>query len=437
MAEDSATAPRAWESKQALGRCYTEMRAAAILRSACRGIGKACLLLGPSVAAGQQPAEPVPRYFQDEAAWRFGLGTDAAISLTDREPGLENQANDGSSNLDRLWLRLYARLSYEQKAELVVDVFSSNADPPSLFGLYGKLAPKPWIGLRAGLIPLTVGGWQERAVPSRQPLVSQPLPTQYLFSLRNDSVPRDGDELLSQRGKGRTSAFSVGAPGTANAVAMFYEHCWPIGAEAFGSVGGLRYRFAVTEGTPGSSVATHKEQREHKAGNAVQARVTYRFGDALRLGASWARGAYLLTTALPQPEPGREASDYHQQLFGADLRLEIGRLLAHGEWALSRYGSPFVAERLDTHGYYGEAAVRLAQGLQLAARVSGLLFSEVTASSGRRATWDADARRFEAGATWRFYEEKVALKAAWQRTRVEVSPVRQDDIAVLQLSFAH
>lgn len=392
------------------------------------------LLAGPTAAFGQTPPEEAPRYFAPPPEWRFRVGTDAAFALSDRDPGPTDQTNDGSSNLDRLWLRLYGRLSYQDKAELVIDLFSRDANEPEIFGLYARLEPKPWLGARVGVIPLTVGGWQERATPSHQPLINQPLHSQYLFALRNDSVPGSADELLSQRGLGRATRFSVGEAGRSDAVTAYYERCWPIGAEVFGSAGGLRYRFAVTEGAPGSPVV---KTRELRVGTTLQGRLTYKLGSSLRLGGSWARGPYLLSVALPSPPAGRRVSDYHQELYGADLRVEHRALRLHGEWVLSRYESPFVAERLSTHGAYGEAAVRVAAGVELAARASALRFSRITSAAGASEPWDYDALRIEAGGVWRGLDDHLALKAAWQRTSVDRTPRSHEDIGTLQLSFAY
>jgi len=380
------------------------------------------------------PPDPEPQYFEKPAdEWRFGLGTDTAFTASNLEDGSTNETNDGSSNLDAIWMRLYAKLSYGERAELVVDLYSADARTPSVFGLYGRLEPKPWLGVRVGMIPLTVGAWQEHAYPHLQPLINQPLSAQYLTSVRTDGVPLSADELLSQRGLGRAARYPAGSPGSGISLGMMYEHCWDTGVEAFGSLGGLRYRASVMEGSPGGGAAKYRDLKEGYSG---EGRLTYAFGEALRLGASFSQGPYLLEVTAPFLPAGRRPRDYDQLLYGADLLFQTGRLEARAEWTRSEFDSPWIAETLGVDGYWAELSVRLAPALQLAARYSGLVFDEITAGDGRRLGWDADARRLETGLAWRFMDERLALKAVYQNTRVELDPVRDEDIYALQLSFS-
>ena len=406
------------------------VRQTAVLAISLLAIARLAAAQTPSPAAS--PA--VERYFEETEGWRFSWGTDTTFTLSNLEEGSSNQSNDGTTSFDALWMRLYGRLTYQSKAELVVDLFSADAAEPVIFGLYARLTPSPHLGLRVGLIPLVVGGWQDRAYPSRQPLIGPPLLAQYILPLRNDSLPASSDELLGQRGAGLATHYATGFPGRGAAVAIYYEHCWDTGIEAFGRLGGVRYRVAVMEGTPGSAAT---KVRDQKSGTSLQARLTYDFGPRLRLGGSWAKGPYLKEKLAPFLPPGRSTRDYRQALWGADLELKLGRLEARGEWVQNRYDSPFVPAALRTQGYYGELAIAVATGLRLAARYSGLSFSDLADSSGRRVSWDADAGRFEAGATYLLWEDRVALKAAVQRTRLALVPRRVENIAALQLAFSH
>ncbi|MGE0454783.1 MAG: hypothetical protein AB7O37_10250 [Vicinamibacteria bacterium] len=395
-------------------------------------------VLAAAPGAAQQPAapppEPEPQYFEKPAdEWRFGLGTDTGFTASNLEDGSTNETNDGSSNLDAIWMRLYAKLSYGEKAELVVDLYSADARAPSIFGLYGRVEPKRWLGVRVGMIPLVVGAWQERAYPHLQPLINQPLSAQYLTPVRTDGVPTSADELLSQRGLGGRTSYPAGSPGAGIALALMYEHCWDSGIEAFGTLGGLRYRVALMEGSPGAGAAKYRDLKEGYSG---EGRLTYQIGDSLRLGASFSQGPYLLEVTAPFLPAGSRPRDYDQRLYGGDLRFEKGPLEARAEWTRSELDSPWIAETLGVDGYWAELSVRLAPAVRLAARYSGLAFDEITAGDGRRLGWDADARRIETGVAWRFLEDRLALKGVYQNTRVELAPVRNEDIYALQLSFS-
>lgn len=395
----------------------------------------ACLLTAG--ARAQEPPPPpaeAPAYFEEPADWRFAWGTDTGFALAGLEDGSTNETNDGSTNFDTLWLRLYGRLEYGDQLELVADVFSADGRTPELFGLYARLQPRPWLGLRLGLIPLVVGAWQDRAYPSRQPLIGAPLQDQYLLALRNDSLPASADELLSQRGRGRAATFSLGYPGSGGATTLFYEHCWDTGLEVFGQLGRLRYRAALMEGTPGSPAT---KLRSQKNGLTPEARLTYRLADGLRLGVSWARGPYLRDDLQPFLPAGRGTRDFHQELVGADGHLERGRLTLDVEWARNRYDSPWVAERLGSEAWTAEAGLRLASGLEAAGRWSRLDHGVLRDGRGAPVDWEADAQRWEAGLVYRFLDRHLALKAAWQRSEVELAPRRVEELAALQLSFAY
>ena len=213
----------------------------------------ACAVMSRTAGAQSPPPGSQDRPFTEETRWAFTLGTDTAVTLSNLESGSTNERNDRSTNLDGLWLRLYAKLAYGAKAQLLVDLYSSEGESPRLFGLYGQVQPDPRIGVRAGLIPIVVGSWQDRAYPGRQPLIGEPLAYQYLLSLRIDSIPRTTDELLAHRARGG-GAFSLSAPGKEMHVTVAYEQCWDTGVAVFGSSGPLDYQVAVMEGTPGSPV---------------------------------------------------------------------------------------------------------------------------------------------------------------------------------------
>lgn len=378
--------------------------------------------------------EPAPQYFTEAATWSFSWGTDTAFTLSNLEAGSTNATSDGTTSFDGLWTRLYGKLAYGAKAELVTDVFSSQGREPSLYGLYARVEPSQYLSVRVGLLPLVVGGWQDRAYPSRQPLVNQPLLSQYLLTLRSDSVPSGPDEVLAQRGRGALTRYAATGSRKGSGVALTYERCWNTGIEVFGRSGGFRYRVAVMEGPPGVGVPRTLGTHGPKT---LEGRVTYRFGQGLRIGASWARGSYLDEGVTPLLPAGKDRGDYRQELLGADVALEKGRLEAHGEWMLSRYDAPNVNQKLSAHGFYGEASVGLAPGLRLAARYSALLFSDLTSPRGRRMSWDADAERLEGGLVYRFWGDRVAVKAVAQRTEVDTTPRRREDIAALQLSLHH
>ncbi len=393
----------------------------------------ASLFAPASQAQGNATASTDAAYFEEPARLGLSFGTDAALTLSNLERPSSNQTNSGSTNFETLWLRLYGRVRHGDKLELVLDVFADDRRRPTLFGAYLRAQPFQAFGLRVGLIPLTVGAWQERATPGRQTLVNQPLSSQYLSALRNDSLPGSLDELLGQRGRGRDTRYPRSSTRLNNAVTLAYEHCWDTGIEAFGRLGRVRYRVAVAEGTPGAPAA---KVRGRKSGASLQGRVTWQATSGLRLGGSYARGPYLLDDVAPFLPPGARVRDYRQRFAGGDARFKAGAFEAQAEWLWNSYDSPFVAPRLRTRGYTGELAYELAPGLKAALRLSGLSHDRVRDARGALVTWDADAWRLESGLAYRFAGDRLALKGVVQRTRIAVTPARVEDLAALQLSFS-
>ncbi len=401
------------------------------MRSTC-AMGVLALLAG--AASGQSPAPDADtRYFQSAPRWHIGAGADVAVTWSDDKEPSTNQTNSGATNFETFWLRANAHVDYGQWLSAVVDVYADDERRPALFGAYLRVQPAEAFGLRVGFIPLTVGAWQDRALPSRQPLINQPLSSQYLTSLRNDALPGSLDDLLAQRGRGRDARYARAAGQPNNAVTLTYEHCWDTGIEAFGRLGRLRYRLAVAEGTPGAPAA---RVRGRKSGLSAQGRLTWQATEALRLGASYARGPYLLDDVEPFLPSGRRLGDYRQEIAGADLRVKSGALEAHGEWFWNRYASPFVAPALRTQGYTGELSWELLPGLRAAARLSGLVHGDVSDARGARTSWDADAHRLETGLAYRFASQRLTVKGVFQRTRVDLAPRRVEDVFALQLGFS-
>ncbi len=406
-------------------------------RTTPRGVAMICVLLAFLAAVGAGAAPPPtagtddePKYFAEPNEWQFRWGTDTALTVSNIESGSSNETNDRTTNYDAVWMRLYGRVLYKDSVELLIDIYSANGIAPSIFGLYARLQPRPWAGLRVGILPLVVGGWQERAYPSRQPLINQPLFAQYLLPIRSDTVPKDVDELLGKRALSGTP-YSIGPTTGGSWLTLAYEHCWDTGIEAFGQRGGLRYRAAVMDGSPGSAPTKSRDQR---TGHSLEGRLTYQIGDALRLGVSGAQGPYLRETINPYLPAGRSFKDYDQRLVGADARVRLAPFELHAEWMANAFESPYVAEQLRTTGYYGELAFTVRQGVQLAARHSGLHFSDVRDASGQSRPWYDNMSRLEAGGVYRSLDDHLTLKAVYQETRWEYrSDVER--IYALQLSF--
>lgn len=386
------------------------------------------LLAAPRPAAAQEapPPSDAEVFFEP---WSFDWGTDTTLSATNSQGRETNFNNFGETPFDALVVRLYGKLAWEDRAELVVDLSSHDAKSPRVYGLWLTLRPASWIGIRAGMLPLTVGGWQERAHPDLHPLVGQPLFAQRLVSLRTDSIPADVDDLLSQRGQSRDTTYATGEAGTGSVLALAYETCWDTGVQLFGDAGPFGWKVALMQGAPGAPVT-----RETNGAKALEARFTWKLGDAGKLGASWGSGAYLKREVEPFLPAGTRLDDVRQELLGVDGRYAFGPVDLAVEWIRSDYDTPNVAETLRADAWSAELAWNILPEFSVAARASAIAFSDVTAGNGERLSWDADIDRVEAGAAWWFWDRHVGVKGAYQRTRVDLDPRETQEIWVAQLA---
>ncbi len=398
-------------------------------RSRCSVVvGCVLVLASPLFAQQEQPVDEEPVFFAED--WEFDWGADATFTLSDLELPSTNQVNDGSTEFDDLRLRLDGRLEWQDRAELVVDLFTSNAADPTVYGLYARVEPASWLGFNVGKMPLVVGAWQERASADRNPLVGAPLYAQYLPAIRSESVPADVEELLSQSGKGRDARFSLGSGEAGRTLGIYYEHCWDVGVEAYGRAAGFEWRLASMNGTPGGAENTNAND-----GRSLEARLSWEIPGRFRVGASFSNGPYL-DEALEETIPAdRSVEDFDQALVGADSFLSLGPVDLHAEWVRSSWESPFIADQLEVDGYGVELTVNLPRQLAVSARLSALDFAEITNGIGVGIDWEADVERFEAGVSWHFWQDHVFLKAVWQRTEVALEPTDVEEVVALQLGL--
>jgi len=429
-------------------------------------LGAALLLVAVAAAQGAEPQAPAggeqTEYFKETLAWSFKWGTDAAFTLSNVKSGSTNETSDGTTNFDRLWLRLYGQLQYGDRAKVVIDLFSADGSDPWLYGLYGEMRFDRRLGLRAGLLPLTVGAWQERAYPSRQPLIGAPLLAQYLLPVHNASLPTSPRDLVgwwpaaqssdsTAYGSSSAAASTSPAQGTGSAynpatvdyasAAIASEHYWDTGVELFGQEGGLRYRLALLQGTPGLSAT---KSLTDKDGVSTEARLTYRVSAALRFGTSFSRGPYLRNSARASLPSGVRQGDLRQDLAGGDVQITHKGITVVAEYMWTRFGTAFTKvgpwpqrASLDARGYWAEASVEVVSGLTLAGRVSGLRFGSIDDGYGSQLRWTPNVWRAETGVTYRFWDDGAAVKAVYQRTRVDSEPSRIEDLVALQLAFSH
>jgi len=372
------------------------------------------LALSPWAAAAEPGA----------ATARLALGGEASFSIAPEDEGYFNESAYGHSLLRMVRLDLLASLRLGRGAELVADLRSENLDAPRFYALYLRVRPfaDHELDLQAGRVPPVFGSFPRRRYAQDNPLVSWPLPWQYLTTLRPDALPAGADALLAVRGRGwyvpyAGYGFAAGVPPASAAR-------WDAGVEARYASGPLALAASLTQGTLASP-----RLEDDNDGKQVAARVAWTPTSGVELGASASRGEFLDRT-LPLP-PG----SFEQRAAGLDAEVSRGRVVAraellYSEWDLPRDGAPPIDRPLRLLGYYVEARWRVAPGWHVAGRFDRLDFGDVVGSAGA-APWDAPVRRIEAGVGWVPWRH-VLLKAVYQDNHREAGSVRTQRLAAAQ-----
>src|SRR5439155_11345818 len=117
-------------------------------------------------------------------------------------------------------------------------------------------------------------------------------PYQYLTSLRADALPANADELLSRRGLGWLTKYSIGNPVSDRGVPLVSAFRWDTGIQVHAGSQRADATVAVTTGT-----LSDPRVSDNNAGKQVAARVELRPIAGLVVGASGARGPFVSDSA--------------------------------------------------------------------------------------------------------------------------------------------
>src|SRR4029077_17030560 len=140
---------------------------------------------------------------------------------------------------------------------VLADIRSENAfedgfktETPRPYGLYVRI--RPWANraftIQAGPVPPTSGAFARRNYASDNLLIGYPLAYQYLTSLRADAVPAAADELLSMRGRGWLSQFSLGNREFAAGLPLVSAFRWDTGVQVHAAGHAVDAAAAITTG---------------------------------------------------------------------------------------------------------------------------------------------------------------------------------------------
>ena len=271
------------------------------------------------------------------------------------------------------------------------------------------------LNLQAGKFEMPFGNLDERRYPTKNFLYGLPLIYEYRTSLTDQVINRV--EILNNRGKG------VG-------MRLIDMGINDLGVMVYGDAGRLHYAVAGSNGTISST-----GNRQLNANSDINkiVRVAYAPMSGLTVGASAAMGAYISDGGRPLPRD--QGILTYQQLIGeVDVSFSRGPFQLNGEGVYSQWTVPF--ENDDTKiyavGYYGEAKYAFLPRFYLAARVSGLTFSQLDLN-GVSTRWDNNVMEAEAGVGYSLDKDTI-VKLVRRETRTLGVTGPRDNLTVIQLA---
>ena len=367
--------------------------------------------LGIALLLSQTPAEPSDSEdTTKQESPRYGISADFDWSFSNAEKSPLNLTYYDKNILKLLRVSLLFNFRASDRVGLYVNITSENLDAPHLYGAFVRLAPltdnKLWI--QAGKIPQPFGAFPERWYPFANPLIGDPFMYSYVTSLRPDNIPAGPDDLLSQRGNGRSAQFRGGGNASrSSGVPMIEIFKWAAGGVGFGSVGPFEWLAGATSGT-----LSHPGGVDEGDGAQVIGRARYKPSPVFNAGVSAASGRWL-DNVVEGGLGDQTLSSFKQTGVGGDFNYARGHLIVYGETAWSRWDVPNIEESVDALSAFLETRYRLIPGLYVAGRLDRLMFSDITSRSGQREPWEFPVTRVEIG-TGYSWERHVILKVVGQ-----------------------
>src|SRR5712692_3251344 len=207
-----------------------------------------CLIVvcaGTIAHAQTLPSQPV--VFGDGL---LTLGGDASASFGRKDPGFFDYTDYDHSALRLFRVDLTASLKANDHFSILGELRTENVERPEAYAFYLRI--HPWtaraIDIQIGRVPPAFGAFARRSYATDNPLIGYPLGYQYLTSLRADALPANADELLSKRGLGWLTKYSIGNPGADRGVPLVSAFRWDTGVQFHAGSQRGDATFAVTTG---------------------------------------------------------------------------------------------------------------------------------------------------------------------------------------------
>ncbi len=226
---------------------------------------------------------------------RVTVGGDVSVSVAPEDTGFFNYTDYEHSALRLFHVDVTTSIGMGGHFAVLGELSTENGDRPYAYALYLRI--RPWIDrpfdIQAGRVPPTFGAFGRHAYSTDNLLIGYPLAYQYLTSLRADALPVNADELLSMRGRGWLSQFSLGSRDPAAGLPLVTAFRWDTGVQVHAAAGPMvDATAAVTTGTLSNPLFA-----DDNSGRQIAGRLSVHPLAGLLIGASAARGPFVSNTA--------------------------------------------------------------------------------------------------------------------------------------------
>ena len=399
----------------------------------CASASTAVLLLaaGWPAAAQEYPTPPAT-----SAGDRIAISGQVSATVATTDAGYYDYSSYADNLLRRLQFDLSAACRVTTRLYLIGDLRAEGASTSGSWRLRPYAAfvrLRPWprraFDVQAGIIPPVFGSFSRRAYARNDPLIGFPLAYQYLTSLRADAVPASADDLLVARGRGWRPSYGTEYTANGPGLPVIDGLHNQVGVEVHANEGQMvEASAAVTSGSlsvPSGGFA--------QAGRQVSGRIAVRPVVGMVLGLSGSRGVFLARSVTA--EYGT-SPDGVQSAIGFDAEFSRGHWLVRTEgvvsrWTLPPIAAPFITSPLGAFSVSVEGRYRLRPGLDVAARVDHLGFSEISGTSAAM-TWDAPVHRLEVGIAYSPLR-RLTAKVAWQENWRDTSFTPREGLLAVQM----
>jgi hypothetical protein len=359
------------------------------------------------------PSEPIAL-----AGGRVTVSGDVSAGYGSVDPGFFNYTDYEHSALRLFRVDVAAAVKAGPHFTLLGEIRSENFDTVRPYALYLRI--RPWTNrdfdIQVGRVPPTFGAFARRTYANDNPLIGYPLAYQYLTTIRPDSVPASGDELLAKRSTGWFVRYVYGDQTFSTGVPLVSAFRWDTGVQAHATIGMLSVTAAVTAGTVSNPLFSDDNQ-----GRQLVGRVELRPVAGLILGSSLARGPFVSTAAARAAVGDGHDTEFTQTAWGGDAEYSRDHYLLRLETIVSRWRLPMalpppnqraLETPLSAVSTSAEGRYKLRPDFYVAARYDYLGFSELTGTTGTL-PWDAPVTRIEIGGGYSI-QRNLLLKGSIQ-----------------------